>query len=347
MRPIAIKIILVVVFIALAAVMALPLLFDPFDAARIAGEADLLRKTSPYSFDTISPLKKSIALYGRALKLDPLNAEYAVGKGASELMLFAADKTGNKSYLRAAEDDFTLALKNDPNGFNIAYDVGYMLMGVWSDLGDKEKDLAIGRLGYVLKQKHWYWEHIYPLVWMNTKDFSILQRMAPATLDGQKDLLYFVESNGLNQFRLQQAQAVDARKKTEDPAGSGQEKKKISERIEALKKQGSPAFVPSSMYENSTVEGILISPGGEVSVVVQAKGSPAFGVYPYMIVTLDGEEIGETFVKNDDWKDYAFKAKTTAGPVVLSVTFNNDAFDPATKDDRNLYVGETRITKNE
>jgi len=91
-------------------------------------------------------------------------------------------------------------------------------------------------------------------------------------------------------------------------------------------------------------------PKGKANVNIQAKGSPVNGVWPYMIVELDGEEIGETFVDSPEWKEYEFRVDTS-GTVpsdtlkVLSVTFTNDGGNK--EEDRNLYVGEARIVKNE
>ena len=74
-----------------------------------------------------------------------------------------------------------------------------------------------------------------------------------------------------------------------------------------------------------------------------AKGSAADGIYPYMIVELDGEGIGEMFVDSTDWKEYLFDVDTDGGMKVLSVTFANDGGNEKKGEDRNLYVGKVRV----
>jgi len=64
-----------------------------------------------------------------------------------------------------------------------------------------------------------------------------------------------------------------------------------------------------------------------------------------MIVELDGEEVGGSFIDSGEWKEYSFGVETSSGPKVLSVTFPNDGGDWKKGIDRNLYVGEARIVK--
>jgi hypothetical protein len=73
-------------------------------------------------------------------------------------------------------------------------------------------------------------------------------------------------------------------------------------------------------------------------------GSGSRGIYPYMIVEMDGETIGETFVSSD-WKKYSFGINTDGGLKAISVTFANDGGDAAKGEDRNMYVGNAEIKK--
>jgi tetratricopeptide (TPR) repeat protein len=310
-------------------------------------------------------------LYDRSLKLDPLNAEYALGQVEAYLMLFLRDETRDKTYLEKALVYFKRALKNDPNGFNTAYETSYRLMAVWQYLSQEDRDLVIERLGYVLKQEPWFRKYIYRRVWLNTNNFCVLQRMTPETLKGQEYLLSYLEGDDLHQFYLQQSQIIKVYKQKENPAALEEEKRKTLEIVNIINnKKGSCSICPpvnvvkadawygkssdgnneyeaGNMYWNGTIFGVLEAPGGEETITIQAKGSPAEGIYPYMVVAVDGDEISEALIASQDWKDYSFKVKTDAGPKVLSVIFLNDGGNPNANEDRNLYIGQARITKNE
>ena len=323
------------------------LALDPFSAPHFAGYADFLSSVGLFLRNKASLLREPEVYYYQAYSLEPANAEYSLKLAGVKLRLFLKDKNRYRQDLKEALKYFNKAQKFDPNGFNISYETGYLLVEAWQDLPEEYKLLAISRLRYVLIQKPWYWEHIYPWVWQNTNDFSVLERVAPGNLVGQEGLLNFIEHNDLYQFRRQVADAVDRY------AGKEGEKKT---RIDTIKKSGrrdwhgrsrsgDSEYENGNMYWTGTMSAVINVPNNATRLILRAKGSPSDNVYPYMIVELDGEEIGETFVNNDDWKEYPFplNAGAGAGPKVLSVTFCNDAGNAEKNEDRNLYIGEARI----
>jgi len=95
-----------------------------------------------------------------------------------------------------------------------------------------------------------------------------------------------------------------------------------------------------------TVNRVVNMLEGKTVIEIQAKGELAYGVWPYMIVELDGEEVGGSFIDSSEWKEYSFRMKTSGGLKVLSVTFPNDGGDKEKGIDRNLYVGKARIVKD-
>lgn len=330
---------------------------DPFDTEHLAWEADFLRKISSTRLDETAFLNKAEKLYERALKLNPYEAEYYLGAGQVELALFLKDKEKYKSKFQKAIDDLRKALQNDPRGFNIAYEVGCEFIRVWPSLDAKTKNLAVARLKYVLGQKRWYWVNIYPWVWTHTRDFDVLAHIAPADLGSQKDLFYFLQANDLYQFRKAQLETIDLYMKKEEPEQYARKVREKENRIEETKKRaggwygrsddGKNEYKDGKMYWTGTVSAAFQVPEGLAKVMIQTKGSQADGIYPYMAVELDGREIGATFVDNEDWKEYAFKINSGGGPKVLSITFCNDGADTEKNEDRNLYIGEARIVKDE
>ncbi|MDD5681458.1 MAG: carbohydrate-binding domain-containing protein, partial [Candidatus Omnitrophica bacterium] len=88
-----------------------------------------------------------------------------------------------------------------------------------------------------------------------------------------------------------------------------------------------------------TMDAAIRIPPGKSMIKIQAKGSPADGIFPRMMVELDGRMIGEAYIKNNDWRSYEFKINTDGGIKVLSVSFLNDSSSKNGKEDRNLYIG--------
>jgi len=104
-------------------------------------------------------------------------------------------------------------------------------------------------------------------------------------------------------------------------------------------------YAGGALYSNGTVYALTDLPDGDAVIRVEAKGMPAGGVWPYMVVEVNGEEIGETFAGSADYREYAFKTHTTGGPRLIGASFLNDRFDAKRKEDRNLWVGTVKVEK--
>jgi hypothetical protein len=74
---------------------------------------------------------------------------------------------------------------------------------------------------------------------------------------------------------------------------------------------------------------------------VMARGEPAFGVWPHMVVSVNGSPVGDVSVQSGDWASYAFELDAAAGSQEIRVAFDNDAFFPPV--DRNLLVDNLRV----
>lgn len=342
---------------------------DPFDARHLAGYADFLRAVAPYRDEEISLLMKAEKLYRRAYKLDPMNAEYPLRIGEIEVKLFLKDKKAHRNGLKTGLDYFKKALEDDPNGFNISYEIGNRGIEAWSYLDEESKELVCQRLRYVLSQKRWFWEYIYPWVWQQAQDFQVLERIAPQNEVAYRDLLYFLESNNLYQFRKRVAENVNFYMKKEEPEKFFAKERERFERVDALKKSlllnsfprgviaagewrgktadGINEFKDGQMYWTGSMSALLAVPEGQAILLIQARGAAADDIYPYMIVELDQEVIGETFVNNDEWKEFAFAVKAQASTKVLTITYCNDGANVKKNEDRDLFIGEAKIVSDE
>lgn len=276
------------------------------------------------------------------------------------------EMSGNE--IAEAMQNFRRALENDPNGFNTSYLIGYAGMSAWDFLNGDEREEVLTCLKHTIKEKHWYREYIYPQIWNSAKDFKSLQYVTPNNLHANSYLYYFIRKNELWQFRKEQADIVNFYRQKEELDKFEQKRQEKLERITKIKQRmnykiqvanvalqkdwqginesGKSTYKNGKMYWTGTVDALIDIPKGEGVLKIQAKGEPAYGVWPYMIIEVDGEEIGEVFVDSVEWKEYSFVVRTNGGVKVLSVTFPNDNGDWKKGIDRNLYIGKAWVVKD-
>ena len=75
---------------------------------------------------------------------------------------------------------------------------------------------------------------------------------------------------------------------------------------------------------------------------VTAFGSPAQGVWPNMLLGIDQDIQPGIIVDSSAPKTYAFQVQVAAGQHYVSISFNNDLYNPP--EDRNLYVDKVKIS---
>jgi hypothetical protein len=84
-------------------------------------------------------------------------------------------------------------------------------------------------------------------------------------------------------------------------------------------------------------------PAGMYQLRVWAKGQKADEEWPYMVVWVDDEMIGETWVNMNVFRPYSFLNTFKEGRHRISVAFMNDFYTQNTNEDRNLILGSLRI----
>lgn len=331
---------------------------NPFNAEYPAAAGDFLVRQgeSREGQERFAWLQRAQELYARAVWLNPHNAEHWYALGKVRLDLNAPDE---------AIEDFSRAMEQDPYNFRLNYLIGQSLLSVWKVLDDAQKEFIIRRLKYCLQSRLDYSEFVYPAIMYYSGDFKVAQAVTPQSLAGYSRLYAFMERNNLWQYRQQAAGQLDFYRQKERPQELTREQAARLARVEQLKQKGAAAadalilpqewqgrakggkniYTNGNMYWTGTMDGVLTVPAGRVSIDIQAKGSAANGVFPYMLVELDTEEIGETFVDGPEWKEYSFAADTDGGVKVLSVTFANDGGNIAKNEDRNLFIGEAGVVR--
>ena len=296
--------------------------FDPCDSRYPARLGEFLFTQSTYKDNPLPLLKKAQGYYERAARLNPNYAEYFTMLGQIKLAVFLEDPSGKK----LIEDSFSYfkkAIGDDPNGFNTAYAVGYPGLSVWKYLNANERAVVIDRLKFSLKQKPWYSGYIYPQVLRETGNPKLLKRIMP-----EIEAKQWVNPDKVKELKSNISQT----KITGTISRSG---------WRGTSSDGGGVYEDGNMYWSGTIYGVMLFPTGDALIKLEARGSPCDGVYPYMLVSLDGNKIGSAYVDNVEFKKYSFAAKTDGGIKVLSVTFTNDGGNK--KEDRNLYVGNAQV----
>ncbi len=109
--------------------------------------------------------------------------------------------------------------------------------------------------------------------------------------------------------------------------------------------EGDTAVLPSG-GSTATVE-IEVAADGPYLLGVVAGGSAAYGVWPAGSVAVDGRPFGVFTCQSGDLDTYVLAGELTAGKHQVVITFTNDAYDPANRQDRNLLVRSLRVAPDE
>ena len=83
---------------------------------------------------------------------------------------------------------------------------------------------------------------------------------------------------------------------------------------------------------------------GPTYINVSASGQVAANVWPHMVVSVDGVQIGQATVSSKSWTQFSFPYAATAGSHLIKVSFDNDY--AANGQDRNLLVDKVTVTCN-
>ena len=311
MRRPVINIALSAAFVLTAWIVAVR--FDFLSAENYAAAGRSYAAKASIVKDKIPVLLKAESRYKRACRLNPYSIQDLFEFAVLEKELFLAAPAQYKDRMNNALDYFNRASVLDPKNYIIDYEIGRNYVELWQYLDDENKKYAIEKLKTCLKLAPYYYDEVYQIFLNKTKNQDLWK------------------------YRREIFDEIDARNKriASGPEWSGRSR------------NGNNIYENGNMYWNGTVNRTIEVPKGKALIRIKAKGDEAYGVWPYMIVELDGQEIGEMFVDAAEWKEYEFKADTDGGIKVLSVTFPNDGADEKEGTDRNLYVGDVKVERYE
>lgn len=330
--------------------------FNPFNAEYFAQLGKFMFRQSHFRKDNDKTIlfKKAEELYKEAIKLNPNHAEYWLLLGHVQMYM-------DKNRFSEVIVNFKTAIDKDPYNLRNNYLVGRDLFAVWSSLDEEDKNFTLERVKQILSLEPWYGSYFYSMMIYYAEDFNLLLEVTPKTFRPYKILYSFLEKSNLWQYRKRVKELLNSYKEKEQTEEFKKEQAAKLERINRLKKDktadvfispnqwqgrskgGGNIYKNGHMYWTGTMNGLINLPSGKATIYIQAKGSAVDEVWPYMIIELDGEEVGETVVDAAEYKEYNFTVDTEGGLKVLSITFANDGVNKEKGEDRNLHIGEARI----
>lgn len=82
---------------------------------------------------------------------------------------------------------------------------------------------------------------------------------------------------------------------------------------------------------------------GRYAVDLLARGDPAAGIWPIVIVFLDGERVAERYINTPVWNLFELHQPLLAGPHSIRVLYINNAVPPGVEEDRNFYLDKVIV----
>ena len=96
------------------------------------------------------------------------------------------------------------------------------------------------------------------------------------------------------------------------------------------------------IWSNGSVSTSVPLAGGSTTINVVAKGTSAGGVWPNMVVKVNGVQVGSATVNSASYANYPLSFNASAGNSTVSVEFTNDAI--VGSEDRNLIVDKFSVS---
>lgn len=263
----------------------------------------------------------------------------------ADFLFNSAQKSESEYLWQKADGEYCLATKLDP--FSAKYLAGY------ADFLRAKSFYQKDKIGWLEKAGKLYAraleldprnaEYALSTGEVELNLFSLDKDKFKNSLSRGLSLLKRAIENDPNDIDIKYTAVYDAMSVGVD-LNSGKKEESLSQYWQGRSRDGD-IYEHGNMYWTGTVRRLADIPTGMAILKIQAKGSPADDIWPYMIVELDGMEIGEGFVDSLEWKGYSFRIDTNGGMKVLSITFTNDGVDPQRNEDRNLFVGDIRVEK--
>lgn len=331
---------------------------DQFNAIYYAKSGDFIFAQSTYAGYKEPFLREAEKFFRKAIELDPCVAEYWLKLGRV--------MTERKEYVKALEY-FRKAYSLDPHGYYTVFSIGTAGVQGWQRLGIDDRNFIIGRLSDSIEMQPWEAESVFLAAWKATKNYGILYRISEAGISYGRDA--FLEFTGRYDLWRERSKWWNALPRSDARLTTTPEMAKASmeserKRIDDLKRSlriapggtisasdwtgatfgGKNIYRDGAMYWSGRIAALIEIPPDIKAIKLRMKGQKAAGTWPYAVIELDGNAIGEVYVDSGDWKEYEIKVSGHAGRRVLSVFFTNDRADG--KEDRNLYVDSAEAVKS-
>ncbi len=324
--------------------------FSPLDSDYAASYGSFILRKDNDKKDKSYGFQQAKSLYEKAISLNPGHAHYRYLLGT-----LLIDSGAN---IDEAGENFRAANERDLYNLRQNYLIGYNLLFVWDKLDQDLKKFAIQRLRYYIGEMPWRSGEVYEHVMRYTGDFIWVEDVCPPTPEAHRHLYEFIRERDLWEYRKRVKDRLNGILSIERSGGSvrrGSYKDKIvrmlrskdqeleKDKWSGISANGQNFYKDGKMYWEGSVHTLIELSAGEATIEIQARGEPANDISPYMLVKIEGEEIGEAFVESEEWKVYPFNVFSEGGEKVITVTYLNNGGKKRKGEDRNLYVGEVSV----
>ena len=112
----------------------------------------------------------------------------------------------------------------------------------------------------------------------------------------------------------------------------------------AIQSAGGPISGGLNLFSNGFLgDYIDLRDSGNYKIIVRAYGTPLANTWPFMTLLVDGVTFETRIVNSNEFAEYSFNINTTKGIHSICISFSNDAFDPESGEDLNLYLDSIEI----
>jgi len=87
----------------------------------------------------------------------------------------------------------------------------------------------------------------------------------------------------------------------------------------------------------------VILPSGIYEFNIEARGDMAQGIGPHIRVKFNGSDVMDTYIDSEEWGYYPGIIITDYPVNRIEIIYDNDYYNPNTKEDRNLYIGSIKL----
>ena len=101
--------------------------------------------------------------------------------------------------------------------------------------------------------------------------------------------------------------------------------------------------IRGKLNKDGSIAQDIILPAGIYEFSIEAKGDKAQGIGPHIKVKFNGVDLMNIYIDSEDWGYYPGIMVVECSLNRIEIVYDNDYYNPETKEDRNLYIGSIKL----